>query len=158
MDAVNRLDSLKQDIDAKKFTFEDATQYVSQDKDSRNNKGIMVNSKNGVSSTKFQMGELPQEIAKVVDTLAVSQISEPFIMRDPKTQREVVVLIKLSNRIEGHKANLKDDYQTIKDLYEERMKNSIIDNWIVKKQKETFVRIEDGWKNCEFKYDGWVKK
>ena len=38
------------------------------------------------------------------------------------------------------------------------MKNSIIDNWIVKKQKETFVRIEDGWKNCEFKYDGWVKK
>ena len=98
MDAVNRLDSLKQDIDAKKFTFEDATQYVSQDKDSRNNKGIMVNSKNGVSSTKFQMGELPQEIAKVVDTLAVSQISEPFIMRDPKTQREVVVLIKLSNR------------------------------------------------------------
>lgn len=158
MDAVNRLDSLKQDIDAKKFTFEDATQYVSQDKDSRNNKGIMVNSKNGVSSTKFQMGELPQEIAKVVDTLAVSQISEPFIMRDAKTQREVVVLIKLSNRIEGHKANLKDDYQTIKDLYEERMKNSIIDNWIVKKQKETFVRIEDGWKNCEFKYDGWVKK
>lgn len=158
MDAVNRLDSLKHDIDAKKFTFEDATQYVSQDKDSRNNKGIMVNSKNGVSSTKFQMGELPQEIAKVVDTLAVSQISEPFIMRDPKTQREVVVLIKLSNRIEGHKANLKDDYQTIKDLYEERMKNSIIDNWIVKKQKETFVRIEDGWKNCEFKYDGWVKK
>lgn len=158
MDAVNRLDSLKQDIDAKKFTFEDATQYVSKDKDSRNNKGIMVNSKNGVSSTKFQMGELPQEIAKVVDTLAVSQISEPFIMRDPKTQREVVVLIKLSNRIEGHKANLKDDYQTIKDLYEERMKNSIIDNWIVKKQKETFVRIEDGWKNCEFKYDGWVKK
>lgn len=158
MDAVNRLDSLKQDIDAKKFTFEDATQYVSQDKDSRNNKGIMVNSKNGVSSTKFQMGELPQEIAKVVDTLVVSQISEPFIMRDPKTQREVVVLIKLSNRIEGHKANLKDDYQTIKDLYEERMKNSIIDNWIVKKQKETFVRIEDGWKNCEFKYDGWVKK
>ena len=158
MDAVNRLDSLKQDIDAKKFTFEDATQYVSQDKDSRNNKGIMVNSKNGVSSTKFQMGELPQEIAKVVDTLAVSQISEPFIMRDPKTQREVVVLIKLSNRIEGHKANLKADYQTIKDLYEERMKNSIIDNWIVKKQKETFVRIEDGWKNCEFKYDGWVKK
>ena len=104
------------------------------------------------------MGELPQEIAKVVDTLAVNQISEPFIMRDPKTQREVVVLIKLSNRIKGHKANLKDDYQTIKDLYEERMKNSIIDNWIVKKQKETFVRIEDGWKNCEFKYDGWVKK
>ena len=156
-DAINRLDSLKKDIDANKFTFEDATQYVSQDKDSKNNKGIMVNSKNGISSTKFEMGDLPQEIAKVLDTLKVSQISEPFIMRDPKTQREVVVIVKLTNRIEGHKANLKDDYQRIKSLYEDKTKNAIIADWIAKKQKETFVRIEDGWRNCEFKYDGWLK-
>ncbi len=158
LEAVNRLDSLKMDIEANKFTFEDATQYVSQDKDSRNNKGIMVNTKNGSSSTKFEMGDLPQEIAKVVDTLQVNQISEPFIMRDPKTDREVVAIVKLSNRIEGHKANLKDDYQTLKALYEEKTKTSILDNWVKKKQKETFVRIEDGWRNCEFQYDGWLKK
>ena len=157
LDAVNRLDSLKKDIEANKFTFEDATQYVSQDKDSRNNKGIMVNSKRGMTSTKFEMGDLPQEIAKVVDKLQVNEISEPFIMRDPKTEREVVVIVKLSNRIEGHKANLKDDYQTLKALYEEKAKSTIIDNWIAKKQKETFVRIEDGWKNCDFKYEGWLK-
>ena len=118
----------------------------------------MVNSKGGVSTTKFQMGDLPQEIAKVVDTLSVNQISEPFIMRDPKTQREVVVIVKLTNRIEGHKANLKDDYQILKNLYEEKTKSAIIDNWVIKKQKETYVRIEDGWRNCEFKYDGWLKK
>ena len=158
LDAVNRLDSLKKDILAEKFTFEVATQYVSQDKDSKNNKGIMVNNKRGVTSTKFEMGDLPQEIAKVVDTLKVQQISEPFIMRDPKTEREVVVIVKLTNRIAGHKANMKDDYQTIKSLYEEKTKSSIIANWIAKKQKETFVRIEDGWRNCEFEYDGWLKK
>lgn len=158
LDAVNRLDSLKKDILAEKFTFEEATQYVSQDKDFKNNKGIMVNNKRGVTSTKFEMGDLPQEIAKVVDTLKVQQISEPFIMRDPKTEREVVVIVKLTNRIAGHKANMKDDYQTIKSLYEEKTKSSIIANWIAKKQKETFVRIEDGWRNCEFEYDGWLKK
>lgn len=156
-DAVNRLDSLKSDITAGKFTFEDATQYVSQDKDSRNNKGIMVNSKNGSTTTKFEMGDLPQEIAKVVDKMKIGEISEPFIMRDQKTQREVVVIVKLTNRIEGHKANLKDDYQTLKSLYETKTKNDILDNWITKKQKETFVRIEEGWRNCDFKYD-WLKK
>lgn len=156
-DAVNRLDSLKSDINAGKFTFEDATQYVSQDKDSRNNKGIMVNTKGGASTTKFEMGDLPQEIAKVVDKMEVNEISDPFIMRDPKTQREVVVIVKLTNRIEGHKANMKDDYQTLKSLYEEKTKNDIIDKWIAKKQKETFVRIEEGWRNCDFKYD-WLKK
>lgn len=157
VDAVNRLDSLKSDITAGKFTFEDATQYVSQDKDSKNNKGIMVNSKNGSTTTKFEMSDLPQEIAKVVDKMEIGAISEPFIMRDQKTQREVVVIVKLTNRIEGHKANLKDDYQTLKSLYEAKTKNDILDKWIAKKQKETFVRIEDGWRNCEFKYD-WLKK
>lgn len=158
IESLNRLDSLRKDIGANKFTFEEATQYVSQDKDSKNNKGIMVNTKRGTSSTKFEMGDLPQEIAKVVDTLQVNQISEPFIMRDAKTDREVVVIVKLTNRIEGHKANLKDDYQTIKTLYEEKAKSSILANWIAKKQKETYVKIEDDWKNCEFKYDGWLKK
>lgn len=158
MDAISRLDSLKNDIEANKFTFEEAAQYVSQDKDTKNNKGIMVNNKTGISSTKFQMGDLPQEIARVVNGMQIGEISKPFIMRDPKTQREVVVIVKLSNRIDGHKANLQEDYQALKSLYEEKTKSSIIDNWIKKKQKETFIRIEDGWKNCEFKYDGWLKK
>ncbi len=157
-EAITRLDSLKNDMDAKKFTFEEATQYVSQDKDSRNNKGIMVNNKYGMSTTKFEMGDLPQEIAKVVDNLKVNEISAPFIMRDSKTEREVVAIVKLTNRIEGHKANLKDDYQTIKSLYEENTKKQIIADWIAKKQSETYVRIEEGWRNCEFKYDGWLKK
>lgn len=158
MDAITRLDSLKMDIEADKFSFEEAAQYVSQDKDTKNNKGIMVNNSTGISSTKFQMSDLPQEIAKVVNGMQVGDISNPFIMRDPKTQREVVVIVKLSNRIDGHKANLQEDYQTLKSLYEEKTKSTIIDNWIVKKQKETFIRIEDGWKNCEFKYEGWLKK
>lgn len=156
--AITKLDSLKKDILAKKFTFEEATQYVSQDKDSKNNKGIMVNQKDGMATTKFQMSELPQEVSKVVDKLKVNEISEPFIMIDPKTNREVVAIVKLTRRIDGHKANLSDDYQTIKSMYEAQMKSSIIDEWIKKKQKDTYIRIEDGWRNCEFKYDGWIKK
>ena len=79
-------------------------------------------------------------------------------MMDPKRNREVVAMVKLTNRIEGHKANLSDDYQTLKQMYESAQRSKIIDEWIKKKQKETFVRIEDGWRNCEFKYDGWIKK
>lgn len=154
--AVNRLDSLRNDIRKKKFTFEEATQYVSQDKDTKNNKGVMVNPKTG--TTKFEMSDLPQEVAKVVDKLDEDSISEPFIMIDSKTNREVVSLVKLTKRIEGHKANLADDYQTIKNMYEANKKASIIDEWIRKKQKETYIKIEDGWRNCEFKYDGWLKK
>lgn len=155
-DAIHRLDSVKKDIVDKKFTFEEAAHYLSQDKDSRNSKGVMVNQHNG--TTRFEMADLPQEVSKLVDKMEVGDISEPFIMMDPKRNREVVAMVKLTNRIEGHKANLSDDYQTLKQMYESAQRSKIIDDWIKKKQKETFVRIEDGWRNCEFKYDGWLKK
>ena len=155
-EAVTRLDSIRKDIVAKKFSFEDATQYISQDKDTKNNKGIMVNKRTG--NTKFEMADLPQEMAKVVDKLKEGEISEPFIMMDPSRNKQIVVIAKLTRRIDGHKANLSDDYQTLKGMYENNKKAKIIDDWVKKKQKETYVRIEDGWRNCEFKYDGWLKK
>ena len=155
-DARVRLDSIRKDILDKKFTFEDATQFISQDKDTKNNKGIMVNRRSG--STKFEMADLPQEMAKVVDKMKEGEISEPFVMMDQNRNKEIVVIAKLARRIEGHKANLSEDYQTLKSMYENNRRSKIIDDWVEKKQRETFVRVEEGWRNCEFKYDGWLKK
>ena len=155
-EAKTRLDSIRKDMLDGKFTFEEATQWISQDKDTKNNKGIMVNRR--TSSTKFEMADLPQEIAKVVDKMEVGDISEPLIMIDQSRNKEIVAIVKLSRRIEGHKANLSDDYQILKNMYENNRKAKIIDDWVVKKQKETYVRIDDDWRNCEFKYSGWIKK
>ena len=155
-EAVNRLDSVRSDMLAQKFTFEEAALYLSQDKNTRNNKGIMVNSRNG--STKFAMADLPQEMAKVVDKLQEGEVSESFVMIDPSSNKQIVVIAKLTRRIEGHKANLSDDYTTLKSMYEGSRKAEIIDQWIKKKQVETYVRIDEAWRNCEFRYDGWIKQ
>jgi len=154
-DAIARLDSVRNDISNGKFTFEQAAEVLSQDKDSRNNKGIMLNEQ--THSNLFEMSQLPPEIGKLVDKMKVGDVSEPFVMRNSRTQREQVAIVKLSNRIDGHKADLADDYQTIKDMYENQKKADIIDKWIVEKQKSTYVYIEDGWRNCEFRYD-WLNQ
>lgn len=154
--SIVRLDSLRNDITSGKFKFEEAAQFLSQDKNTRNNQGLMVNSENG--TTKFQMSELPQEIAKVVNTMNAGDISQPFIMMDQKKGKEVAVLVKLRSRVEGHKANMSDDYQALKAIVEQNRREDLIENWIRKKQKETYIRIKDGWRNCDFKYDGWIKK
>jgi len=153
--SLNRLDSIRNDIVAGKFTFEEATPYISQDKDTRNNRGVMVNENDG--TTRFQMSDLPAEIAKVVDKLEPGEISEPFIMIDPKRDRDIVVLVKLTARIPAHKANMSDDYQLIKDMCENALKTKKLTDWLDKKIKDTYVRIEDGWDNCEFKHEGWLK-
>lgn len=155
--AMNRLDSVRADIvDHKKFTFEEAAPYISQDKDSRNSRGLMVNEKNG--TPRFEMADLPQEVAKVVDTLKVGEISHPFIMIDPKRNRDIVAMVKLSSRIEPHKANLADDYQLIKGMYENSARTKVLNDWIARKIKDTYVRIEDGWRDCDFQHSGWLKK
>lgn len=155
-EGIERLDSLRTDLLANKFTFEDAAQYLSQDKDTRNNKGLMLNSQTGTS--RFEMAQLPQEVAKVVDKMNVGDISEPFIMIDPKTNREIVAIVKLKNRIEGHKANLRDDYEVLKQMYEAYAKNEIVSEWIKKKINSTYVYIEEGWRNCKFEHEGWLKR
>ena len=155
-DALERLDSLRTDlVDNKKFSFDEITQFVSQDKDTRNNKGLMVNPQTG--NPKFEMGQLPQDVAKVVADMQVGDISKPFVMTDERKNKEVVAIVKLKSRIEGHKANMSADYQTLKATVEEKKKTEILNEWLAKKQNETYIRIKDGWRNCEFKYDGWIK-
>ncbi len=155
-DALQRLDTLRTDlVDNKKFSFDEITQYVSQDKDTRNNKGLMVNPQTG--NPKFEMGQLPQDVAKVVADMQVGDISKPFVMTDERKNKEVVAIVKLKSRIEGHKANMSDDYQTLKAIVEEKKKTDILNEWLAKKQSDTYIRIKEGWRNCEFKYDGWIK-
>lgn len=153
--AINRLDSIRTDIVNGKFTFEESAPYLSQDKDTRNNRGVMVNSKD--RTTRFEMSELPAEIAKVVDKMEPGEISEPFIMTDPKRNCDIVAIVKLTNRVPAHKANMSDDYQLIKDMCESSLRTKKLTDWLDKKIKDTYVRIEDGWDNCEFRHSGWLK-
>ena len=146
--AITQLDSIRSKIIDKKVTFDDAALYVSQDKDSKFNKGIMTNEK--TMSAKFEMSDLNPEIGKLVDKMQVGEISNAFVMMNPKTNRETVAIVQLTRRIEGHKADLAEDYQTIKAMYENNKKQQIIADWIKNKQKNTYVRIEDGWRDCEF--------
>lgn len=153
--ALNRLDSIADDIRNGKFTFDDATLYTSQDKDTKNNHGLMPNQETGTS--KFEMQQLPQEVAKAVSTLNVGEISKPFTMMNNKG-KEVCAIVKLKSKINGHKATIRDDYQSLKELVLEKHREEKIRQWIIDKQKHTYVRINENWKNCDFKYPGWIKE
>ena len=154
-DALTRLDSVRTDVLQGKKTFDEMALYISQDKDSRNNNGNMLNEK--THSSQFEMADLPAEVGKKVATMQPGEISEPFVMVNPKTRREQVAIVKLVKRIDGHKADLAEDYMIIKDMCEAAEKERIIHDWVIQKQKSVYVYIEEGWRNCDFQYD-WLKK
>ena len=149
-----RLDSIADDIRSSKFTFDAAAQVLSDDKDTRNNKGLMAN--DATLSSRFQMKDLPQDIAKVVDTLQVGQVSRAFEYTNERGQK-VCAIVKLKNRIDGHKANMAEDFQVLRDVVINKRREEKVEEWIEKKIASTYVRISPNWRGCDFRYKGWVK-
>lgn len=151
-----RLDSIRTDIMNGVFTFEVGATVISDDKDTRNNHGLMSNVTDGMRTSKFQMQDLPPEVAKVVDTMKVGEISAPFQMIN-KRGKTVCAIVKLKNRVEGHKATITEDFQVMQELVLNKRKEEKLHEWVVDKIKSTYVRINDRYKDCKFEYQGWIR-
>jgi len=169
--ALLRLDSIATDVhsgvppkqlealfDGKTYTFEDAVSIYSDDKDTRSNYGLMANkSENGqLKSSRFEMQELPTEVARAVDTLQVGQISAPFTMINARG-KTVCAIAKLKNRIPGHRANVTEDFQIMKEVVLEKRRGDFLHDWVVDKIKSTYVRLNDQYRDCSFEYEGWIR-
>ena len=140
-----------------KFSFEDAVSVFSDDKDTRNNNGLMFNvTQEGQRTSRFKLADLPAEVAKTVDTLQVGAVSQPFQMINERG-KTVCAIVKLKNRTEGHKATITEDFQVLKNVVLAKRREEVIHDWVVKRIKSTYVRINDRYRNCNFEYEGWIR-
>lgn len=152
--AMARLDSISSVLDSSVMSFEDAVALYSVDKGSRNSLGLLTNPKTG--SSKFQMSDLPQDIAKAVYRLNQGEVSKPFMMVDSKGN-EVFAIAKVKSLVKAHKANVEDDFMAIKAAYQEQKNSELLKEWVSEKQKSIYVKIDPKWRNCDFQYPGWIK-
>jgi peptidyl-prolyl cis-trans isomerase SurA len=139
-----------------KYTFEDAVSFFSDDKDTRNNRGLMANRSERGQTSRFRLQDLPPEVARVVDTLQIGEISKAFPMINDQG-KTVCVIAKLKNRIEGHKATITEDFQVMKDMVLDKRREEKLHDWVVNKIKGTYVHIGDEYRNCQFEYEGWIR-
>lgn len=156
---IHRLDTLANNIRKGKVTFDEAAAWVSQDKKTRNNHGLLANPQSTTSRFEMQQlaGMVSQELAKVVENMQIGEISKPFRMVMVESGKEVCAIVKLKNRIDGHKATISEDYQRLKDIVTQKRSEEKLQKWILEKQKKTYVRINPNWRKCDFKYPGWIK-
>ena len=167
--SYNRLDSVANDVRAgtvpealkpyfkgETFSFEDAVSIFSDDKDTRNNNGLMVNVTQEGRTSRFKLADLPQEVAKVVDGLQVGEVSKPFEMMNERGKK-VCAIVKLKSRTEGHKATITEDFQILKNLVLEKRRQDRLHQWVVNRIKSTYVRINERYRDCQFEYEGWIR-
>ena len=154
--ATHRLDSISNDIKSGKFTFDEAASYLSDDKDTKNNYGLMTNITGAARTSHFAMKELPSEIARIVETMKVGDVSAPFRMTDIRG-KEVCAIIKLKSRVDEHRATITEDLQAMKDIVVAKKRQDIIHKWIEKKVKETYIKMAPEYRDCDFEYEGWIR-
>ncbi len=153
--AVARLDSIKKIVNDGTMTFEEAALRFSMDKDTRNNGGLMVNAR--TQSSNFELSAIQQPaLAKQLQKLQEGEMSDPFKIKDDKG-KDVYVIIKQKEIIEPHRANDRDDYQLIQNLMTQQRRDDAIDDWVRKKQQETYITINEEWRGCSFEFKNWIK-
>ena len=154
VNAIERLDSIRKLIMADSIQFEQAVIRFSEDKNTVMNAGLMINPNTG--SSRFEYQDLAPEIAKQIYNMNEGDVSQPFVMMDQQKNREVCAIVMLKKKTDVHRANLTDDFQTIKSMLEAKKGEELLHDWIIQKQKTTFIQISPEWQGCDFEYPNWL--
>lgn len=141
------LDSVRVMVETGVMTWDEAVEQFSEDEQTKFNGGVLDNFETG--STKFELSQLERSMYNNIQNLKAGEISEPEFFRT-LNQKEAFRLVLLINKIEPHKANLKDDYQRIKFLAMQEKQNEVIEEWIDKKIEKTYIKVNTNYfTNCE---------
>ncbi len=143
------LDSVRTLVVKDSLTFEQAVDKFSEDEETNKSDGLMINMASG--NTYFQYEHLQPALAYSLKQLKEGGVTKVFKTQDNRGQ-EVYKIIKIKEVIEPHNANLKQDYQMIQNMALNHKQQQFMKNWIKKKARSTYIRIEDDYKDCD-----WLK-
>jgi peptidyl-prolyl cis-trans isomerase SurA len=132
----------------KKIDFSAAAGFYSDDKDTKYNGGIMMNLENVQSRSSFiPTDKLDPQIALIVDTMKVGEISKPALVTT-QDGKNAYKIFYLRTKTDAHKANLAQDLPKIKDMAYEDKVNRTVSEWFEKRRKDTYVKIDPEYQGC----------
>jgi len=152
---ISKLDSIADLVRNKKYTFEEAAKKYSEDEYTKKSGGYIINPQTG--GTLFEASLLGSDINYAIKDMKVGEISDPFSMSEYNKRIKAYKIMLLKTKSKAHRASLKEDYQLIQDSTLSIKRQEVLDNWIREKQKSTYIKIGNTFKNCDFKFKSWIK-
>ena len=143
--AQGRLDSIRTAIKAGTLSFEAAAERFSEDEETKLNGGIMLNP--NTMDVTFNLDQLDRGIFYAIQNLEVDELSEASLVRDPQG-KEYFRLIHLRNKIDPHRANLKQDLALLKQYVENQRRQQTMDAWVARKKAETALKVNGSYADC----------
>lgn len=149
------LERIRKDILTLKLTFDEAVQKYSEEKITRANKGLIMNPETGDSKFDLTRMSDPTFYARV-STLKEGEITDVFY-DETREGKKMFKIILMKSKTEAHTADLVKDYVKIQNLALQKKKEETIAKWTKEKIGDTYIKINKGFKNCDFK-NNWKKE
>jgi len=144
-EAKSSLERIRANLNTDTLDWYMAVLKFSQDEKSYNNEGLVINLMTG--TPRFELSQLDPQAYVAIEKMKEGDIDGP-ILYQTREGKEGYRLIKLLKQIEPHRANLKDDYQVLQEATQGRAKHDATINWIKGKINETYIHIDDHYKDC----------
>jgi peptidyl-prolyl cis-trans isomerase SurA len=147
------LDSLKTHITNGKYSFEEAALKYSDDKQTKNNGGLIINPTTG--STFFELAHLDKLMQQAIVGLDIDQTSVPIFVQLPNN-KNAYRIVHIKSKKASHTLNLTDDYQTVQHMAKLSREDEKFNTWLEKKVGKIYFSLKDEYKSLPFKFN-WVK-
>ena len=148
-----KVEEIKRDIEEGKITFEEAVKKYSEDKDSKNNGGVIINNYTG--ETKFDLTRMDPAMYARVNDLNEGGFTNVFYDQT-RSGEKMYKFILMKERTDTHIADLVEDYVKVQDLALRKKKEEIIEKWSKDKIKDTYIKLGEDYKKCSFQKN-WKK-
>jgi peptidyl-prolyl cis-trans isomerase SurA len=153
-DAKIKIEGIRAKIVSGEITFADAAKASSDQKETKNNGGLLLNPR--TMESRFELAKMDPTFYSQISSFSVGQISQP-IVEDERGGAKFYKIITVNEKTEEHKADFAKDYLKIKDLALKDKQIKAVERWIEEKIKETYISISEDYKNCDFA-SNWTKK
>lgn len=149
--AKAEMEQIRKDILEGKITFKDAAYKYSDDKNTKFNAGV-IPAEDG--SDRQEKINLPATVAYQIAGLNKGDLTEVFM--DELNQKKAVVLMKVNDIIPEHSLDIATDFERIKSFALNKKKNEVLEKWVKENLADTFISLDNRYKDCQFKTD-WNK-
>tara|TARA_B100001059_G_scaffold136050_1_gene136378 strand:- start:1546 stop:3018 length:1473 start_codon:yes stop_codon:yes gene_type:complete len=153
-EARKKIDTIRQSILDNKIPFADAAKLYSDDKETRNNGGLLVNPQ--TLDTRFDLTKMDPTLSAQVYNVKKGEITKVYTDSD-RTGKSIFKILTVTNRHEEHVADYVKDYEKVHELALKEKQLRAIEDWQEEKIKETYIKISSDYKDCNFT-NNWINK
>ncbi|WP_235932915.1 peptidylprolyl isomerase [Flagellimonas sediminis] len=154
-DAVKELDTIRQHILDGKYTFAEAALNFSDEKETKNDGGLLRNPIN--FDSRFELTKMDPTLYNQVRNIKDGEISRPIREDDPRGGPPKFKIMRISNRYDEHKADFAKDYLKIQELALREKQFKAIKKWMEEHIEDTYIHVNVDNRGCDFA-NNWVKE